>query len=479
MIASISIDKKDVISPIDQRIYSSFLEHMGRAVYTGIYEPDHPSADSDGLRQDVLALIRPLDLPLIRYPGGNFLSGYHWEDGIGPREDRPVRLDLAWQAIEPNLFGTDEFMDFCRKVGTAPMMGVNLGTGTPREAASLVEYCNFPGGTHYSDLRAKNGHAAPYGIKTWCLGNEMDGPWQICAKTALEYATAARETGKMMKLVDPSIELVACGSSNKDMPTFGSWERTVLQECWEQIDYLSLHQYYQCADGDIPTFLARNLEMNSFIREVADICRQVKAEKQSDKEVYLSFDEWNVWYHWQLNRRETPPWTVGRRLEEEDYTVTDALVVGCMLNTLINNADTVKIACLAQLVNVLALVMTEPGGDAWAQTIYHPFLYASRMGRGTALQAQVACPHYACAINDRVPYLDVAAVLSADGKTVTVFVINRNLQEDIRCDFSISDGAVLTRHLCMDAATPREAGLPAGRAVTLPKHSWNMLQFSL
>ena len=492
MKATIKLDLAKWISKIDNRIYSSFIEHMGRAVYTGIYEPGHPSADEQGFRKDVMDLIRPLNLPLIRYPGGNFLSGYRWEDGIGPKADRPVRLDLAWQAIEPNQFGTDEFMDFCQKAGTAPMMGVNLGTGTPQDAANLVEYCNFPGGTHYSDLRRKKGHDAPYGIKTWCLGNEMDGPWQICAKTAGEYATAARESAKMMRLIDPTIELVACGSSYRAMPTFGSWERTVLRGCWDQIDYLSLHQYYQNNDGDIPTFLARNLEMDGFIKEVAAICQEIKAEKNSHKDVYLSFDEWNVWYHWQLEKKDSPLWTVGRRVEEEAYNFADALLVGCMMNTLLNNADTVKIACLAQLVNALAAIMTEPGGAAWAQTIYYPFALASQNGRGTALSAEVTCESYACAISKAVPYVDVSAVLSEDEKTITVFAVNRSLEDTIDCKICLPANAKIVKHTAMagyapqegnseihTAVLPQELPISNGEQVKLSATSWNMIQYSL
>ena len=492
MQAKIKLDISDQIGKIDDRIYSSFIEHMGRAVYTGIYEPSHPTADAQGLRQDVIDLIKPLNLPLIRYPGGNFLSGYRWEDGIGPKESRPVRLDLAWQALEPNEFGTDEFMDFCEKVGTAPMMAVNLGTGTPQDAANLVEYCNFPGGTHYSDLRRKNGHEQPYGIKTWCLGNDMDGPWQICAKSAEQYAYAARESAKMMKLIDPGIELVACGSSYRTMPTFGSWEQTVLRQCWEQIDYLSLHQYYQCNDGDIPTFLARSLEMDGFIKEVAEICRQVKREKGSDKDIYLSFDEWNVWYHWQLDKKTSPLWTVGRRVEEEDFTFADALVVGCMMNTLLNNAHTVKIACLAQLVNALSAIMTEPGGKAWAQSIYWPFAYASQYGRGTALRAEVDCETYACAISNTVPWLDVSTVLSEDQKELTLFIINRNLQEEVLCGLSLPEGSRRVKHVTMAGyspdtsnsakaalVTPEEMPVSEDNDLRIPAFSWNMIRYSL
>jgi len=492
MKAAIKLDPAKRISKIDDRIFGSFVEHMGRAVYTGIYEPGHPSADEKGFRQDVLDLIKPLNLPLIRYPGGNFLSGYRWEDGVGPRDQRPVRLDLAWQALEPNEVGTDEFMDFCKKAGTTPMIGVNLGTGSPQDAANLVEYCNFPGGTYYSDMRRKNGHEAPYGVKIWCLGNEMDGPWQICAKTAEEYATAARESAKMMRLIDPSIELVACGSSYRAMPTFGSWERTVLRGCWEQVDYLSLHQYYDNNDGDVPTFLARSLEMDGFIKEVAAICQEIKEEKESVKDIYLSFDEWNVWYHWRLEKKDSPLWTIGRRLEEEDFNFADALLVGCMMNTLLNNADTVKIACLAQLVNALAAIMTEPGGNAWAQTIYYPFAYASQNGRGTALQAEVHCESYTCSISESVPYIDVSAVLSSDETTVTVFAVNRHLTDAADCRIYLPENAKMIKHVAMAgyslqegncaecaAVQPKDLPISDSQCVTLPAASWNMIQYRL
>jgi len=442
--AAVYISSEKIISPIDDRLYSSFIEHMGRAVYHGIFEPGHPTADIHGFRIDVAEQIRKLNLTQIRYPGGNFLSGYNWEDGVGDPASRPIRRDLAWFAIEPNQVGTNEFTAYCKEIGVQPMMGVNLGTRGPQDAVNLLEYCNVEGGTYFSDLRRSHGYESPYGIKLWCLGNEMDGPWQICAKTAGEYGRIACETAKMMKWMDPSIELVACGSSYRSMPTYGTWERTVLGHCYPYVDYLSLHQYYQNNDGDVPTFLARNNEMDSFIKEVADICREVKKEKGVDHDVFLSFDEWNVWYHFQKAGKEPEKWTTGRPIEEEIYDFADALLLGSILTTLINNADTVKIACLAQLVNTIAPIMTENDGRVWLQTTYYPFLYTSQYGRGTALTSQVDAPVYDCAAGSAIPYLDCAAVLSDDRAALTLFLVNKHLTETMETTVLLS-GIVSSR----------------------------------
>lgn len=434
MTAAIRIDVSGRVGKIDDRLYSSFIEHMGRAVYTGIYEPEHPSADEYGFRKDVMELIRELNLACIRYPGGNFLSGYNWLDGIGPKEARPVRPDLAWSALEPNQVGTDDFLQWCERLGTSAMLGVNLGTGTPQGACDLLEYVNGALPTYYANLRRKNGRDRPYGVKLWCLGNEMDGPWQICAKTAEEYGRIACETAKMMKWLDPSIELAACGSSYRSMPSFGEWEQTVLRHCYPYIDYLSLHQYYQNNDGDIPCFLARSVEMDLFIQEVAGFCRAEKSRRGSEHNVFLSFDEWNIWYHYQKAGVFPPKWTFPRAIEEEIYDGADALLAGCMLNVLIRNADVVKIACLAQLVNTIAPIMTEPGGRAWVQTIYYPFLYASRFGRGSSLPVETDCISYNCPAGSGIPFVDVAATLSEDEAEITLFLVNRSLSENLPCD---------------------------------------------
>ncbi|MBQ9993137.1 MAG: alpha-N-arabinofuranosidase, partial [Clostridia bacterium] len=468
-------------------------------VYTGFFEPGHEKANDKGFRQDVEELIRPLNVSHIRYPGGNFLSGYRWEDGVGPKEERPVRRELAWFAIEPNEVGTNEYIDFCREVGCEPMMAVNLGTRGPQDATNLLEYCNVPGGTYYSDLRRSHGYEEPHNIKLWCLGNEMDGPWQICRKTAEEYGRVACETAKMMKWMDDSIELVACGSSFRTMPTYGTWEETVLRHCYEHIDYLSLHQYYQDLDGDVPNFLARNVEMGEFIREVADICRKIKEEKGSDKDVYLSFDEWNVWYHFQKDCEMPEKWIKARPIEEELFDFADTLLVGSMLITLINNSDVVKIACLAQLINVIAPIMTEPNGRAWVQTIYYPFLYSSVYGRGTALAAQVDSPTYSCSVSDKTPFLDCAAVLSKEEDYITLLMVNKNLFGDtIDCSIDldgyklagIEDWVSLHGYAHNEVNTAdsapvepvkMEGAVIDGNTVTaaLPSGSWNMIRVKL
>ena len=431
--ATLILDRDFTIGEVDKRLYGSFIEHLGRAVYGGIYEPGHPTADENGFRRDVMEMVRRLDVPVVRYPGGNFVSGFNWEDSIGPREKRPKRLDLAWFTTETNEVGLHEFIDWCREVHTQPMYAVNLGTRGPDDARRIVEYCNHPGGTELSDLRIKNGAKDPFGIKLWCLGNEMDGPWQISAKTAAEYGRVACETAKVMKWVDPSIEVVACGSSMLDMPTFGTWEYQMLMECYEHVDYVSLHRYYNNHANDTPSFLARSLDLDDFIHSVVSICDAVGGIKHSRKKLNLSFDEWNVWYHSlaqdeEIKKRDR--WGRALPLLEDIYNFEDALLIGALLITFLRHADRVKIACMAQLVNVIAPIMTRTGGGVWAQTIYWPLYYVSKYGRGTALRPIVKSPSYDCADYEQVPYVDATAVQAEDG-SLTIFAINRSLEEDM------------------------------------------------
>jgi alpha-L-arabinofuranosidase len=444
------LDRDVSIGVTDPRLFGGFVEHIGRCVYGGLFEPGHPQADHQGFRRDVLALVRELGPTIIRYPGGNFVSGYDWEDGVGPVENRPRRLDLAWKTTETNLFGTNEFIDWCRLAEAEPMLAVNLGTRNGDAARRLVEYCNHPGGTALSDLRAAHGWPQPHAVKFWCLGNEMDGPWQMEAKTAEQYGRVAVEAAKMMKWVDPSIELTACGSSAHNMLTFGRWEDTVLEHVFDHVEFISLHTYINNFADDTAAFLASPDLMDSFIDEVVAIADGVAARRRSAKRIMLSFDEWNVWYRTRRTREDLsrPGWPVAPPLLEEVYTVEDALVLGGACIALLNHADRVKAACLAQLVNVIAPIMTETGGPAWRQTIFHPFAQMSRLGRGRVLRAQIDSPTYAATyveprgdedLNfplDAVPYLKLAAVADDTGG-VTLFALNRHLSEEMLLRVSV------------------------------------------
>src|SRR5262245_13445167 len=441
---SIMFDRDFAIGETDPRLFGAFVEHLGRGIYGGIYEPGHPSADANGFRRDVLDLVNELRPTIIRYPGGNFVSGYNWEDGVGPKDKRPKKLDLAWFSTEPNTFGTNEFMDWCKAAKVEAMMAVNLGTRGGDAARNLVEYCNHRGGTYWSDLRKSHGWPQPHNVKFWCLGNEMDGPWQMEHKTATEYGRIAAEAAKMMKWVDPTLTLAACGSTSRNMPTFGRWDDEVLEHTFELIDFISLHTYLNNYRGDTPAFLAAPDLMDAFIEEVVAIADAVAARLRSPKRLSLSFDEWNVWYRTRRTRadRVKEGWPVAPPILEEVYTVEDALAFGGACISLLNHADRVKCACLAQLVNVIAPIMTETGGAAWRQTIFYPFAQFSRYGRGRVLRSQLFCDTYSATYYDprgsidqsypipAAPYLKLAAVAGTAGG-LSLFLLNRDLVQPL------------------------------------------------
>lgn len=490
MKAKILANKRFIIDQIDRRIYGSFIEHLGRAVYGGIYEPSHPEADDCGFRKDVLEMIQKLNVPIVRYPGGNFVSGYNWEDGTGDKSKRPHRMELAWKTIETNEVGIDEFQEWAKRANTEVMMAVNLGTRGPDEARQCVEYCNSVTDTEYANMRRRNGFEKPFGIKVWCLGNEMDGPWQICHKTAEEYGRIALEAAKLMKRTDPSIELVACGSSNDRMPTFGDWELTVLDHAYDMIDYISMHEYYRNFEDDAPKFLGRSEDMDAFIKSTAALCDAVKAKKKSKKTINISFDEWNVWFHSKKEKLE--PWQIAPAQLEDIYTFEDAVLVGCMLMTLQNNCDRVKIACQAQLVNVIAPIMTENGGKVWAQTIFYPYLYASNYGNGNTLRTVVESEKYLTNENREIPYLATSVIDNHELGEVVVFAANRSLEEEMDLDLTLEGfgDCKLVEHIELyhddlkainekdtERVAPVNVPVSDNGKIVLKKHSWNMLRF--
>ena len=436
--ATIYIDNNRTISDISPLLFSGFAEHMGRCIYEGIYDPASPHADQNGLRKDVLSALRELNFRAIRYPGGNLLSGYRWEDGIGEKTSRPIRKDLAWQSIETNQFGTDEFMAFCKEINTQPMMAVNMGTGTIQDAANLVEYCNGAVGSKYADMRAQNGHVDPYGVKYWCIGNEMDGPWQIGHLDAVEYGKKAREAGKMMRWHDASIETVLCGSSNSHMPTYPEWDRTVLELAWEQVNYHSLHYYANNHTNDTASFLALSAEFENFVDTLEGVLRYVKAKNRSKHDVYLSWDEWNVWYKATLEHDMKGKWTQAPHLIEEVYNLEDALVVAQWLNVFLRKSHVLKVACIAQVVNVIAPILTTREAML-KQSIYYPLMLFSQIAKGVALDVAVKAPMLETKQFGAMPLLDVSASYQPENGEHAIFIVNRSQVEPLPLDIHWQD----------------------------------------
>ena len=427
---------------MDRRLLGAFLEHLGRAIYTGVYEPGSPLADADGFRKDVAAEIKGLAVPIMRYPGGNFVSGYNWLDGVGPKDKRPTVLERAWNSIETNQFGTDEFIQWCRLVGTEPLLGFNLGTGTPEQAVAYVEYCNVDKGTKWSDLRRQHGHEAPHDVRYWCLGNEMDGPWQMGHMTAREYGRKARDSARQIRVVDPTTRLIACGSSNTILPTYLVWDREVLEECYDQVDGISLHNYYgntaALTNSDSSRYLAMNLDMERQIQEIGAVCDYVQGVLKSPKRLWLSFDEWNVWYRARGGRFSNGQRKAAPPLLEEVYNLEDALLVGGFLNTLLRRSDRVRVGCLAQIVNVIAPLVTNET-SILRQSIYYPYAWALKYARGRVLDPLVESDTYPIragglrpdfARDDQVPYLDVAATFDPRNGQLCLFMLNRDLESE-------------------------------------------------
>lgn len=493
------VDKSFKIAEVDKRIYGSFIEHLGRAVYNGIYQPGHPSADEDGFRRDVMELVKELDVPIIRYPGGNFVSNFYWEDSVGPKDMRKKRLDLAWRTLESNEIGLGEFDKWLKKVNSQMMMAVNLGTRGISDALNLLEYCNLNTDSYYSNLRKSHGVKEPYNVKVWCLGNEMDGPWQTGHKTAYEYGRLAGETAKAMKVMDPSIELVSCGSSNVEMPTFPEWEAVSLEETYDYVDYISLHNYYGNADNDTEDYLAKTQDMENFIHTVTAVCDYIKAKKRSKKTLNLSFDEWNVWFHAMASdneEMEKRPWQTAPHLLEDIYDYEDGVLVGLILITFLKHADRLKMACLAQLVNVIAPIMTENDGGAWKQTIFYPFLHASKYGRGVALQPVVSTPVHDTKNHCDVTDIESIAVYNEEKDEVTIFAVNRNVKEDVLFEADVrgfegyrvkeylaleNDDMKVTNSIVKEQVAPyQKTGytLENGNFTTVMKKcSWNVIRF--
>jgi alpha-L-arabinofuranosidase len=502
--AKIKFDTDRVISQVDKNIYGNFVEHLGRCVYGGIYEPGSPLSDENGFRKDVMEASRGLNISLVRYPGGNFVSNYHWMDGVGPKNERIPRMELAWSRLETNQFGTNEFMKYCKALGTEPYMSVNMGTGTIDEARNWVEYCNVKEGPYYAELRKKHGFTEPYNVKYWSLGNEMDGYWQMGALSAEDYVKKAREAAKLMRLTSPDIKIIGAGSSNyRATANPDHWNRVILTELKDVIDYIALHIYVGNPDNNYYNFLSTPLVMEQRTNLVRGMINEVmtKADRAGRPPIYIAWDEYNVWY-----RARDPEHRQGTRALEEKYNLEDALVIGGFLNVFIRNSDIVRMANMAQLVNVIAPIFAEEKG-IFKQTIYYPLeLFAKNM-YGTALDVFVSCetydtPEFGIGLGElttkqsNVPYLDVSAV--TNNGEVTICVVNRNKDKSIKTDIISQTGEFSAAIKVFEVNGPdiksandfgvenvrtvSKADLPAkGNTVTysFPPHSLTMLKGKL
>ena len=492
--AGFTLDPSFTVGRVHPRLFGSFVEHMGRCVYTGVFEPGHETADEVGLRQDVLELTRELGVTTVRYPGGNFVSGYRWEDGVGPSDARPVRLDNAWKSIDDNSFGLNEFMNWAGKAGVQPIMTFNLGTRGIQEALDLWEYSNHTSGSTWSDLRRSHGVEQPHAIKMWCLGNELDGPWQMGAKNADEYGRLAAETARGLRRMEPGLELVLAGSSNTSQPTFAAWEATVLKHAYEHVDFISVHAYYEQHGDDRDSFLASSTHLDRYVDTIVATADHLKAVGRHQKTIMLAIDEWNVWY--QRDLRLPDDWTVAPRIAEDTFSVTDAVVVGSLLISLLKHSDRVGIACLSELVNAMAPIRTEPNGPAWRQTTFHPFAATAKHARGSVLRVEPYSPMMDTALYGSVPTMDAVATFDAEGGEIAVFVVNRQQSQDsrLRIDLRVFEGVEVIEHLvladddpdaCNTAETPDRVKMQvisgaqvAGGFLTLtaPALSWNLVR---
>jgi alpha-L-arabinofuranosidase len=429
--ARIKVDIDRQIGEVDPLLFGNFAEHLGRMIYGGIYDEGNSLSDADGYRKDVMDAVKKLGVSILRYPGGNFSSGYDWKDGIGPKDKRPVRAELAWNDLESNRFGTDEFLRYCERIGAQPYICINGGLGTVDDARHWVEYTNESRHTYWADERRKNGRDKPYRVKYWGLGNEIDGTWQLGHKNVEEYAKFAIEAGKAMRLVDPSISLIASGSSNYGTSAdWQGWNRTVVNALRGQADYIALHTYINNRDDDFEKFMANSATIERYIDTTA---ADIKAASQPGaRPMYIAYDEWNVWYR-----------ATNKEHLEEVYNFEDALAMGMFFNAFFRHADVVKMANLAQMVNVIAPIMTSKTG-MYLQTIYFPILEFGKQRGNTSLDAWVASPSYT-ENRQTLKYLDVSSTYNPKTGALFINVVNRSKSKDILARIENQEGQLTNR----------------------------------
>jgi len=429
----IKIDPERTLGDIERNIFGGFAEHLGRCIYGGIYDPDSPLADEDGLRSDLREALQRLNMPIVRYPGGNFVSGYRWMDGIGPRLERPARHDLAWNAVESNQFGTNEFIRFCRKLNSEPYLVVNCGDGDMREARDWVEYCNGTGDSALVKLRREHGFEEPHRVKYWGIGNEVDGPFQIGYKTAEEYARAVTEFGKVMKRVDPDIKLAA--SATCRWRGFVERGQLILEQAGDLIDYMAIHWYVGNAANDFAAYMTLSDLFEERLSAYEGLIRAVRLDKGIKHPIYITVDEWNVWYR----MRSRPRGIAEQNKLAEIYNLEDALVVAMHFNAFIRHAYSVRMANIAQIVNVIAPIFTRRDGLV-LQTIFYPFELYSRTCGQIALDVWWQGETFSGGEYTGIRTLDVSATLDEAQKQLVLYVVNRSRTEAMETTISLTTG---------------------------------------
>jgi alpha-N-arabinofuranosidase len=496
------VNKKFVVGMVSDLMFGHYFEPLGRCTHEGMYEPDHPTANAKGWRRDVLDLVKAMNITCFRYPGGNLTATYRWEDGVGPREKRPTRMELAWVSIEDNSIGINEYIDYVKNLNAETLMTFNMGTRGVEAAIDLVEYCNYPGGTYLSDLRRSHGYEEPHNIKYWCIGNETDGEWQIAQARPDDYAWLCKQTGKAIKRMCPQYQVIAAGSSHRHMETVIDWDYKLLDEAWDYIDGLAVHAYTDRRENDSTKhYLAHTLSLEQYLLGIEGVCKAIKLKKHSNKDIWLSLDEWNVQsyeiVHLQADRpkRGIRPWMVHPPIIEQIYTMEDALAVGLQFIVYYRHCGSIKIACMSLLVNCLAPIMTEKGGPAWVQPTYYPFVHCSKYGRGKVLETVIECETYDDdEYRGASPYVEGVVVENSDTE-ITLFVVNKHEEScEIFCALQGFEDYRLIEHIVLshedifavntakdqDKVKPhiQEGGAIANGElrVTLAKYSWNVVR---
>jgi alpha-N-arabinofuranosidase len=496
------VNKDFVTGEVSDLMFGQYFEPLGRCTHEGMYEPDHPTATEKGWRGDVLQLVKDLNITCFRYPGGNLTATYRWEDGIGPRDQRPVRMELAWVSIEDNSIGINEYIDYVKNIGAETLMTFNMGTRGIEEAIDLVEYCNYPEGTYLSDLRRSHGYEKPRDIRYWCIGNEVEGEWQIAQHRAEDYGWLCKQAAKAVKRMDPNYQLIAAGSSNCNMPTYIDWDYKILDDAWDYIDGLAIHCYTDRRETDTtPRYLAHTKNLEQYLSSIEGICQAVKAKKRSKKNIWLSIDEWNVqsyeMIHLQTDRpkRGVRPWMVHPPIIEQAYTMEDALALGLQFIIYFKHCNSIKIACMSLLVNCLAPIMTEKAGPAWRQPTYYPFMHCSKYGRGKVLNTVIICETYKDELYGDVPYAEGIMILNKAGNELNFFAVNKYSENcDCTCSLQGFEGFSVIEHIVLDHedlfavntadnqdnvkphAAEGSAVSDGELRVVLPKYSWNVIR---